>query len=307
MIGRHGKDTILSALAVATSLPIIRAPLGGLARRGIIPSSIWSRLPVRGTFRLSLPDGSRLSYASMPGDFVGRSLYWRGLDGYEPETTRVFFALAQRSRVIVDVGANTGFFTLLACAANPHARVIAFEPVPRVFNRLNAQIALNGWAARCQTHRAAVSNRTGAITMHVPAGDLPHSASLDPHGFYGVAGDLIDVPVRTIDESCAGIDGIDLVKIDVEGFEDRVLAGMQGVLAAAAPAVIFEIIPHGPAAAVETALSRFGYRFYHLRQDGPLRVATIAPDPAGHERNYLAVARDDTDRLLGEAYAACAS
>lgn len=290
--GPRGKGLVLSALAVATATPVVGAPVGALTRRGYVPERIWSRLPVRRTFWVDLPGGAGFRYASTTGDFVGRGVYWRGIDGYEGETTRVFSRLARRARVVLDVGAHTGFFTLLACAANPAARVIAFEPVPRIFARLNVQIALNGWTDRCQTRCAAVSDRSGAVTMHVPTGELPYSASLDPAGVYGLDGTLIEAPVATVDESCAGIAGIDLVKIDVEGFEDRVLAGMQRVLAESAPAVIFEVVPGSPAAAIARLLMPRGYCFYHLRHDGPVRVDAIAPDPAGRDRNFLATTHE---------------
>ncbi|MGH2561659.1 MAG: FkbM family methyltransferase, partial [Thermomicrobiales bacterium] len=289
------KAALLSLLTLATGTPVVSAPVRGLTRIGVLPERVWSRLPVRRTFRVALPDGAGFTYASTTGDFIGRRVFWRGLDGYEGETTRVFYQLARQARVVLDVGAHTGFFTLLACAANPNARVVAFEPVPRIFDRLNEQIARNGWQARCQTHRTAVADRTGTITLHVPGGDLPYSASLDPDGFYGVPGELVETPVQTIDDACAGIEAIDLVKIDVEGFEDKVLAGMRQILATAAPAIIFEVVPGRDVSAVESLLAGFGYRFYHLREHGPAPVDTIGRDSTARNRNYLAVASERID------------
>jgi FkbM family methyltransferase len=282
------KETVQTWLATATGTPAIGAPLRGLAKCGLIPADIWRRLPVRKTFRVSLPDGSGFAYSSIPADFIGRSVYWRGIEGYEAETVPVFAQLARRARVILDVGANTGFFTLLACAANPNARVVAFEPVPRIYARLGAHIALNGWTERCEARNVAVAGESGTTTLHVPLGEIPYSASMDPNGFWGVPGDLIQVPVVTIDEAMAGISGIDLVKIDVEGFEDQVLAGMQRVLAESAPNLLFERIPGNPVTSIEILLRGFGYRFFTLTDGGAVATETIAATPTDRARNVLA-------------------
>lgn len=284
----HRKETVQAWLAAATATRAIGTPLRVLTRRGLIPPEIWGRIPVRKTFRVHLPDNSGFVYASTPADFIGRSVYWRGLAGYEPETIPVFVQLARRARVVLDIGAHTGFFSLVALAANPNARVVAFEPVPRIYQRLMEQIALNGWTARCDARNLAVANRSGTTTFHVPTGDLPYSASMDPNGFWGVPGDLIEVPVVTIDEALVGTEGIDLVKIDVEGFEDQVLDGMRQILAASKPNLLFESIPGYPVAAIEALLGRLGYRFYTLTPEGAVSTQTIAAGPSERARNVLA-------------------
>lgn len=175
---------------------------------------------------------------------------------------------------------------------NPKVRVIAFDPVPHIHRRLEEQIALNGLGDRCQARCEAVSNVLGSVRFHVPHGELPTSASLHAMGFRGVEGSLIDVPVTMIDEVCSDDDHVDLVKIDVEGFEDKVLEGMQRVLAESAPALIVECNPDGPYTAVEAILTRFGYRFFHIRDEGPVQVERIIPDGQERYRNFLCIARD---------------
>ncbi|MCU1449935.1 MAG: hypothetical protein JWP02_2105, partial [Acidimicrobiales bacterium] len=70
-------------------------------------------------------------------------LFWRGWAGfYEPETLQLFYGLACRSRVTLDVGANVGVFTLVAAHANPAGTVVAFEPSSAV-DRLDVNVAAN--------------------------------------------------------------------------------------------------------------------------------------------------------------------
>jgi len=263
-----------------------RSILLNISYANLLPKWAWKRLPVEGTFSVFLPDGKSFKYISIANDAIGRALFWRGLISYEPETIKVFYGIAQISKLILDIGANTGLFTLIAAASNPNCRVISFEPVPHICDRLKANIDLNNLAQRCQVRQEALSNRIGSAKFHVPFGDLPTSSSLNPHGFRGNKGYLIEVPVNTVDNIYSG-QRVDLVKIDVEGFEDKVLEGMQRVLHESAPNIIVECNPDGPYQAVEDILAGFGYHFYHLREDGPVEVKKIIPDMSQRERNFL--------------------
>ena len=98
-----------------------------------MPSVLWRRLPVAGEFAVSLPEGGRFLYSSVHGDQIGRALHWRGLDWWESETIGVWLRLVAGASRVLDIGANTGVYTLLACAGNPTARVTSFEPVPHIF------------------------------------------------------------------------------------------------------------------------------------------------------------------------------
>ena len=56
-------------------------------------------------------------------------VFWQGWAGHEPETTTLFFALAQKVNSIIDVGDYVGYYALLAAHANPAAKVLALEPL----------------------------------------------------------------------------------------------------------------------------------------------------------------------------------
>jgi FkbM family methyltransferase len=213
--------------------------------------------------------------------------FWGGMKAWEYETTSVFLDLCKKAALVLDIGANTGPFTLLACAASDQARVLSFEPVPRIFSRLVRHVQLNGFGCRCQTFNMAVSDCDGTAVFHVPFGGVPASSSLDPNGFRGVPGELITVGVTSIDALLPADVKVDVAKIDVEKFEDCVLNGMTRVLTDSRPAIVIECLPDGPYEAVERILSKFGYRFYHLRSEGPVPVSGIVPDQSGRFRNYL--------------------
>jgi FkbM family methyltransferase len=156
------------------------------------------------------------------------------LGAYEPQVTRVVEALVTPGATVVDVGANWGYFALLAARlAGPDGRVIALEPDPRPFALLERNRALNAFEGLLPLPLAAgagretvaldgyadgATNRGVSRTRRVAPDER---ADLHPR----VASVALDA---LLDEH--GIGAVDLVKIDVEGAEDGVLAGMMAGL-----------------------------------------------------------------------------
>jgi FkbM family methyltransferase len=296
------RPPVRTLLHQLTSDQTARHALRGLSRRGLLPQAVWRRLPVELVFEVEV-NGVAFSYCSDRGDDIGRFLYWTGLRCYERETVEVFLALVEHSRTFVDVGANTGLFTLLACAARAEVAVVAFEPVPRVFERLCLNVALSGFAGRCSLRPEAVADLAGAAPLHVPRSDLPKSASLDQHGFRGLAGDLIEVRTTTIDDLRQRCGPIDLMKLDVEGHEHLALVGMRETLASDRPLIILECHADGPVAAVQAELDRSCYVAYHCRPEGPKPSSQLNPDPRLRYPNWLCVPRERSaaiDAVLAE-------
>jgi FkbM family methyltransferase len=141
---------------------------------------------------------------------------------------------------VMDVGANRGDYTALALQASPRVRVWAFEPVPAVFAQLQAAHAAD---PRAQLHPLALADRDGPLTLYADQRDSGHTSALAgvQPGVHGLAEPVLFVlPAQRLDSFCASqsITAIQLLKIDVEGFEQRVLAGAQELLAAGAIACI---------------------------------------------------------------------
>jgi FkbM family methyltransferase len=175
-------------------------------------------------------------------NWIDWNLLFRGK--YEPHITRLLQRLARVGGVAVDIGANIGTHTLtLARTLGPTGMVLAFEPNPLVQSVLERNVALNSLLG-VQVFDCALGDKAGVLPLRVPKAEsveysnmgLVSLVALDsPH-------DLVAVEVRTLDEVVrqAGCTRVDLVKIDVQGYECRVLTGMQEVLAQHSPVVIFE-------------------------------------------------------------------
>ncbi len=145
---------------------------------------------------------------------------WR--DGAAPEPVsraRMVALVAGRRALVVDIGANCGSFTLaLTSAAAPGSRVLAFEPNPVMASRLAVNLALNDLGAELHCVALGADDGTATLVLHP---ENFGQATMRP--IAGAAGG-VPVPVRPL----AGFippDPFDIfvLKIDVEGYEDRVL------------------------------------------------------------------------------------
>jgi FkbM family methyltransferase len=165
-------------------------------------------------------------------DALAREVCFTGL--YEPPVTRVFQHHVPPGGMVVDAGANWGYFTLIAAAAcGPSGTVVAVEPDPRQFDALVRNVARNGFT-HVDTVRTAAAAEAGRATLvgyddrqsnrGVSRVAAPHEADAPGRRF--------DVPATTIDVLTAAAAAVDLVKIDVEGAEDLVLQGMEAGLSA---------------------------------------------------------------------------
>src|SRR5690606_26973034 len=137
-----------------------------LSRRRLLPASVWKRLPVIGSFEVEVDERRAFTYVSTSRDASGRALFWRGLRGeWEAETIPVFQEFARHAKVILDIGANTGVYSLLACSVSDAAKVHSFEPVPRVYELLLRNVEVNNFAGRCEPHAVAISNQDSEVVF----------------------------------------------------------------------------------------------------------------------------------------------
>jgi FkbM family methyltransferase len=240
--------------------------------------------------------------SSAGDDWVSTQLFWYGLERSEPDAL-VFYKLARTAQVTIDVGAHIGLYSLLASCANPRGRVIAFEPLPRVFARLQGNVEANQ-RDNIQCLPMAVGQNEGIQDFYfAPIDALPSSSGLNPRFFdnSGVPFRSQPVPVVSLDAFCLSsrIERVDLVKIDTESTEAAVLEGMAHQLAESQPHILCEVLDVSDTAEeIEGLLNRHGYRFFHLTPDGPQAQTHLVGHPFW--RNYVCIAREDGLRILDD-------
>jgi FkbM family methyltransferase len=189
----------------------------------------------------------------------------------EPEVQEALAELLKPGQTVYDVGANIGFFTILCSRlVGPSGRVYAFEPIPRNLATLKRNIALNG-LTNVVVVEMALSSSSGTAEMFVSPWSAFHSLNVegaskqDNHG--PDAGEIV-VQTVTLDEFVRddGVHAPDLVKIDVEGAELIVLAGMRETLRTLKPLVLCEL--HDTNAAYAEFVESIGYGVRLVDEDG---------------------------------------
>ena len=220
------------------------------------------RVPVR-IPSIIAPDAFFLIDSDHGKDQCAAALWWKGWGGYEALVTSLFAAYAAESRCIVDVGANTGLFSLTAAACSPSAIIHAFEPFPLCQKLLDANLRLNGFETRVRICRQALSEKDGELNLYVPKQDhgLDETSCSLNSDFRAEHSEVIPVPVVTLDGYCREnkIEKIDLLKIDVETHEPQVLRGATEVLDKHRPMIFLEVLVCADVAALNALADRHKY------------------------------------------------
>lgn len=270
---------------------------GLFAAVGQQPEFLIKHLPRTGITSVDLPNGKNLKLESASEDWIPTQLFWRGWTGYEPEMTGIFFRLAESARTVLDVGAHAGFYSLLAGLANPNADVFAFEPLARVFERLERNVQLNG-LSKVKCFQVAVGANEGVQEFYYPDQVQPISSSLRSDVLLAT---FPDDAIQHVPVSVVALDGfvdehriaqVDLIKLDTERTEHDVLAGARELIARDRPSIICEVWPDaGNQRDLEAILRPLGYRYFHLLEEGPMEE----PEISGSARflNYLFTVRPD--------------
>lgn len=273
-----------------------------LARPAVkrLPVRFLRRIPVVGTVSVRVPGFKQPVRMTSEGhDPIASMLYWHGSIGWEPETIQACLRLLAPGSTIVDVGANTGYVSLCLALGDPRVRVEAFEPVPRVFAQLEANRALNS-AGNLICHQLALSDQAGAVEFYIPNEPVPVMASM--LSTWRPDAERVVVEATTLDQVIAAradVWPVQLIKIDTEGTEDRVLNGAETVIARDRPFVVCEVLPvSGTSKRLEVFFSTRGYEFLQLRPEGPRRCTNLSG--ASQEcRNYLFVHTSRSIELSG--------
>lgn len=163
-------------------------------------------------------------------EMLQRQYYFFGTYYFERRLMALWSRLARRASTVFDVGANAGIYSLAALAANRDANVEAFEPTPEIAERLRLTARING-LAHLQVHELAIGETSGTASLVRWRGEKNINGGMN---FVDCAarsdGQAIDMV--SLDEFClsAGIDKIDLLKIDIQGGEPAALRGASRLL-----------------------------------------------------------------------------
>ena len=250
-----------------------RAP--GLWRVARPLRDLRDRLAPPGTVVRQMRDGFKLELRPRSDEYERNMFFSRT---YEPATLATFDRFIKPGDTVLDIGANIGLMTLKAATlAGPTGRVIAFEPNPEVYPRLERHVALNG-LRNVEVRRHALGATPGSLPIYVGASNVTNASLVAHEGDRVVA----EVPIHRLDD-IMGDRPAHFIKIDVEGFEAEVLKGAAQLLARCRPTILMEFIrgmatPDGdPFAAHEVVMGTGLYDCFKFAHSKFSDDASLAP------------------------------
>jgi len=194
---------------------------------------------------LKIADLARPLHLHVHGEqdqFVSRRLREEGV--WEPYETSLLLALLRPGDVFVDVGANIGYFSVLAASVvGDKGAVFAFEPDPANYQLLEANAALNNFQSRITLVQAALSDAAGQGQLFLSADNL------GDHQVYQGEDVRPSVPI-TLYQGSQYLEGrlrrLDVLKVDTQGSEYQVIVGLLPLLLKLQhkPRIIVELTPH---------------------------------------------------------------
>lgn len=231
--GHHPLDGSASLLYLAPPGPCTRTDFASApvaSPEHWVPSGVYDGTELL-DFALALPDAS----ASFMTEWM------TNLGGiWAPIETMIFLCILSSpkvrhaSRLVVDVGANLGYFSQLSLKLG--YEVVAFEPQARAQPYLAATAARNGNGQGFHLHACAVGSLQGPVTMsQSPKWEVSVNEGL------AAAGATATVPMVTLADMLRPGVSIALLKVDTEGFERGVLAGLTPQLLASVRNIVVEV------------------------------------------------------------------
>ena len=230
-----------------------------------LKSKLYKDLRFQGNFTTQLAQNKLKLYN--PGfTTIENEIFWNGIEqGWEKVSLNIWIHFVSLSSVIIDIGANSGIYSLIAGSVNKNAEIHAFEPVSRTNVLLTRNIELNQFS-NIHHHEMAVSNETGESIFYDFDTDSQYSASLNEQMLQDETNRIeYKVQVVRLDEFYPiKHKKIDLIKIDVEMHEFEVLLGMGNLIERNRPIILIEILTDSIGAKIENLFSGLSYLYFNI-------------------------------------------
>lgn len=225
---------------------------------------------------------------------------WLKKGVWEPIETALFRSEIHPGDVVVDVGANVGYFTLIAAQlVGDTGRVWAFEPDPDAFDLLRRNVELNGYKNVTLVPKA-IGSTPGTLRL------FRHPTNRGDHRIYdpGDEREAVEVEVTTLDQYFAEASRVDLIKMDIQGAECAAIAGAGKTLERGDDTVlIMEYTPQyirqmgqDPQACLDV-LAGHGFSFYEILEFAQ-RKGVVKTDIATLRTRYPEAKDDYTNLFL---------
>lgn len=247
-------------------LPLKRQLYSFLKKYIRIPKSVYQHLHFNGIFMVKV-DQKKSFKIYHHGGIEENEIFWNGLEGgWEKKSISLWIELSKEATSILDIGANTGLYALIAETVNPKSKIHSFEPIPAVFTILQKNVAINNFSII--NHELALSDFNGTAKIYMPFdSDFAYSVTVNQNRLNkNTKVKELTIYTKTlktfIEEN--KIKSIDLMKIDVETHEPEVLLGMGEYLQLFKPTMIIEVLDNEIANRLNTILENFDYLYFNI-------------------------------------------
>jgi len=220
---------------------------------------------------------------------------------YEQFQAQILFTLGKLADNFLDIGANMGFYSIALATLNPTLKVQSFEPQPRIYSCLATNLNLNNLESQVKIYNYGLGSREDSLKMYIPAFTGSGGGSFaNLHIEEGDAEEVL-VPVKPLDILVPTNSNVDLIKIDVEGFEFEVVQGGLELIQRDKPTIVIELLrkwmkPFGKQPQdVINLLKPLGYEVFAI---GSFRLTSITViDESTVETNFVFVHTNNSKHL----------
>ena len=231
-----------------------------------LPEKIYKHLHFIGVFTVKVDENHQFKMYHI-GVAEENELFWGGIDnGWEKTSLKLWRKLCVDANIVLDIGANTGIYSLVTKTLNPTAKVFAFEPLPKVLEYLNYNVEINNYDIEIIPKAASNFNGTAKVFL-MEGHDFDNSVTVNksllssdtPQKELGIE------TIRLDDFICQNkLERIDLIKIDVETHEPEVLDGMGEYLDKFKPDFLIEIWDKDCAVKINNFFKDKGYLYFDI-------------------------------------------
>lgn len=245
----------------------------------LLSPTIDFRLPPSGIINIPVLKGVHFKMATNQTSYVTKLLYWKGPDSFE--YSPIFKELIPSCNVFIDIGANTGYYSLLAATSNPVIHVHAFEPAQGPLHYLRKNVLLNNLEKQISIHSKALSIESGEVKFYEVKNK---KYSYLPYNLGGVGSLKEDasktaytVKTETLDHFITekSISDVNLIKIDTEGTENFILQGAEETIRQFHPIIICETLFDKIEGKLEAIMKRHDYLFFNHVNGKLKKVKTL--------------------------------
>jgi FkbM family methyltransferase len=254
--------------------------------RGLVEKSILQRIEIDAEdLSIVLKNGLKMRWR--PEDIRTAPSMLVNHGEYEPVELSIISQLAGSCRVVFDVGANIGWYSLHLGQQlrESQGQVYSFEPVPQTFAELTHNIEVNGCGDTVRAFNIALGEAAKSIQFYIPA--FTGSVAASAHRLFpDDENRTVECQVVTLDEfvRTQQIKQVDLIKCDVEGSELFVLQGAPETIATHKPIIMLEMLRKWAKAFgyhpndIIALLRGYGYRGWYYEDSGFHEIPEMGDD-----------------------------